>query len=818
MSAPKYSTGLHKKIEELQKSDKKDYIKAVDCGFCGYSVKPGARRNSRIKPDTLWAKYPTTCRTIFRKKLEGHEKTCSKCLALVNECVSQVSEEEYSDYLIKASYHEWLQVKGNSIQSVLTNEKIITEEVFVQPKTRKVELEEAFKVVRKYANEGSPTKDPINPKRVYTVIEGKDDISVVKLPEMFKKDTDGPGRPPFTPHLVQLASELMVESNVSAGKVGNAKTTIEKTLLGYKGQTFSVQTALRALVVKMTAADTIRANWVPKQKKIFLGQDGASAEGRHFIQSHLIGVNGQGNISIMFLTLFETYDGTSGEEIAMHIENIVNSIGILQRALGIQKIFTLLDINGLVFDTTSENTGKFSGVNAELEKRRKSLYDQIVKSCPREKFPNYVPLLLISCCDHVAQLVLVHFFKNLEATLKKWDATECLNGDTCILQDMFDSFGNLLAGEEGRHFKTKIREDIHEGLLKTKFQISFQRTDHTRYLSLPNLIEKFFEFEKQIIHHMEALLSANELKDAPKRYWLLWRTSPRIRVVAKLVVEAAREIMHPMMKVGNATHSWLEWKALLEKILTKAGDRKHARCLKFSEQIIGEFPSDFRMDKTHIQNFSKDLNKDLGSAVIFILEKWYGDIISSEGNEEKWIVATNRHGERFVGILKWCIDRSKHVRLVVICAYMMLRHCKFDFVHDIDKKLQYIYIKQGRELYNNAITRGEREAMQTDSRLKKLNIGIAKSSKMSRDDKILDFMKSCGFKVESRAGKGKKTLKTKKPTLTVKIMQDFLAKLKRRRLYDGDVNRKTREKQLETIEQVLMPQTARKFTSAFGNE
>lgn len=818
MSTSKYSDGLQTRIAHNELAQKETYSKTCDCGICGHAIKKGARKDGKISPDTLWSTYEHTCITIFGKKYEGHKKTCSVCYWIVKDAVKEIPEEDCTRNLAQSAYLSFLEQKGNSLQSVLANEKIITDEVVVQSPSKKVELANVVEILKKHSSYGPPSKTPVKAKDIYTVLVGEDGVTSVKHPDNFKSHSEGAGRPRIDAPLVDLASNFMVDCGVSANKAGETKVEFEKTWIGVEGQSFSTQTALRCLVIKGCTADVIRAKWTPKQKSIWLGQDGGSAEGRHFIQSHLIGVDYQGNVTIMFLTLIETFGATTAPEIAQALIRVIDSIGTLQRSLKMDKIFSLLDIGGLVFDTTSENTGRFTGINAELEKYRKEFYDRLLKIYPNEKFAPYVKLVLMSCCDHVAQLILVYFFKNLVDTLKKWNATDCLAGDECVLQAMFDCFGNLLSGDEGRHIKSKIRDDIHEKIFETKLNVSFQNTDHTRYLSLSNLVEKFFEFETQITEHMETLMAANELTAPQLRYWLQWKTSTNLRIVAKLVVEAARDTMRSMMKLGNSTHSWLDWKGYLEGTLKKAADRKHFRDTKFSDEIISEFPKGDIKDKKRVQDFAKDVNKDLGTAIISILEKWYGDVITSIGNEERWVVCTNRHSERFMFILKLCIRKSKHMRLIVICAYMMLRHCKFSFRYDIIETLQIIYIDQGRNLYNTAPTRAIREKKVRYGRLEQLKVGIVKSTKMSRDDKILKFMDSCGFKVAPPVAKGKKAKTVKKPSLTIDAMQLFFSKLKEKKIFTHPVKQGSREKHMIIIENELIPQTSAKFTSVFAKK
>jgi hypothetical protein len=106
---------------------------------------------------------------------------------------------------------------------------------------------------------------------------------------------------------------------------------------------------------------------------------------------------------------------------------------------------------------------------------------------------------------------------------------------------------------------------------------------------LPVLIEKFFEFENYVVKFMESMLAADKLNDVQKRYWIIWKTTPLLRGIALFIVKAKNQYMQPLMKVGNSTHSWKEWKSCLEKILHTAAEMKHSRCVELSNDVLKSF-------------------------------------------------------------------------------------------------------------------------------------------------------------------------------------------------------------------------------------
>jgi hypothetical protein len=95
---------------------------------------------------------------------------------------------------------------------------------------------------------------------------------------------------------------------------------------------------------------------------------------------------------------------SSAEIIANWIASQFDYFNKLQRMLKINETF-IYDIKGIVMDTTSENTGKYNGIAAILEKLRQEMFFlKFQKNCD--------PIIVKSCCDHVAQLCISEFRKS----------------------------------------------------------------------------------------------------------------------------------------------------------------------------------------------------------------------------------------------------------------------------------------------------------------------------------------------------------------------------------------------------------------------
>ena len=267
------------------------------------------------------------------------------------------------------------------------------------------------------------------------------------------------------------------------------------------------------------------------------------------------------------------------------------------------------------------------------------------------------------------------------------------------------------------------------------------------------------------------------------------------------------------MRVGNKIHSWKEWKKYLEDTLNKATLMKRSQCTELSTEILKTFDLPVNESNVTLRPVLHSLNVLLGNSIILVFLKWYGDIISSTDDNEKWIVATNRESERFISILKQCLDQSSHIKEVIINAYMRLRFLKFTFTNDIPQSLQSDLIKRGRELYNDATTRKEMNSIKKQHHDKCMEEALVKFQQKMREQRILAFMQDCGAEIQPKTGK--KPGSAPKISVTVDNLKEFLGKLKRHDLYSGEVNQRLKDHFLIVIETQMMPKGSAFYRTAY---
>eukprot|EP01080_Neovahlkampfia_damariscottae_P005730 gene5730-9553_t len=160
---------------------------------------------------------------------------------------------------------------------------------------------------------------------------------------------------------------------------------------------------------KGLAGDLKIAQILSEIKEIWIGCDGASYEDRSLVELHIMG-NFNGSYHYHLINILEKQH-SSGEMIAKWIVEQFEYFNSLQRMLNIKETF-IYDIKGIIMDTTSENTGKYNGIAAVLNKLREDIYfKKFGKSCEK--------IIVKSCCDHVAQLCITEFRKRIVLLLEE---------------------------------------------------------------------------------------------------------------------------------------------------------------------------------------------------------------------------------------------------------------------------------------------------------------------------------------------------------------------------------------------------------------
>lgn len=197
----------------------------------------------------------------------------------------------------------------------------------------------------------------------------------VPMKELFKKDSPTKGRPPITDEVIDVLADLQTKNFVSASQVGDVLKRCGEYWWSKSNdlpdKVLSKQSALRSMVIKGIGGDFEIAKILSSAKDIWIGTDGGSEDDRNFIELHVMRTL-NGELFHHFINVIEREHFT-GKEIAYWIVEQFNFYLKLQKQLKIRETY-LYDIVGIVFDTTSENTGKYNGVGTCFEQYRQNLY------------------------------------------------------------------------------------------------------------------------------------------------------------------------------------------------------------------------------------------------------------------------------------------------------------------------------------------------------------------------------------------------------------------------------------------------------------
>jgi hypothetical protein len=238
------------------------------------------------------------------------------------------------------------------------------------PKLRKVYRRIIHLDASKRKNEG---ETPPNKKQK---TKKKPEFVTVPLKELFSKDSPGKGRPALSDEVIDILADLQTKNHTSANQAGEILLMCGDFWMSQSehlpSEALSKQSALRSLLTKGIGADFEIAKILSKAPEIWIGVDGASEDDRHFIELHAMGAV-EGEYFTHFLNLMEKEHFT-GKEIASWISEQFEYYSKLQRQLKIRET-PVYAITGVVFDTTSENTGKYNGVAACLDELRQSVHE-----------------------------------------------------------------------------------------------------------------------------------------------------------------------------------------------------------------------------------------------------------------------------------------------------------------------------------------------------------------------------------------------------------------------------------------------------------
>src|SRR6185369_6999918 len=111
--------------------------------------------------------------------------------------------------------------------------------------------------------------------------------------------------------------------------------------------------------------------------------------------------------------------------------------------------------------------------------------------------------------------------------------------------------------------------------------------------------------------------------------------------------------------------------------------------------------------------------------------------------KDRFVICSNRQAERYISCIKQQLDKNSNIRLMLIMSFCKLRYLRYSFA-SLPKEWRSILKKQGRNPYNNAITRKKINQEKAFLYFQQLEQKIVKQAKLDRNKRVKDFLVELG--------------------------------------------------------------------------
>jgi len=103
------------------------------------------------------------------------------------------------------------------------------------------------------------------------------------------------------------------------------------------------------------------------------------------------------------------------------------------------------------------------------------------------------------------------------------------------------------------------------------------------------------------------------------------------------------------------------------------------------------------------------------------------------------MICSNRQAERYISYIKQQLDKNSNTRLIVIMSFCKLKHLSFSF-DSFPRELKSILKKQGRDLYNNSMTRKKVNQEKAFLYFQQLEQKVGKQVELKKSERIKDIL------------------------------------------------------------------------------
>jgi hypothetical protein len=388
-----------------------------------------------------------------------------------------------------------------------------------------------------------------------------------------------------------------------------------------------------------------------------------------------------------------------------------------------------------------------------------------------------------SCCDHVGQLCLAEFRKRIVATLRTLNLPHLIKSDEFVLFPLLSCLGNFIGrGKERDVLVARIQQDY-----KINSMISINPINEVRYLSYCNLAEIFVNYEKSIDFFFKQNSIAKNLSNAQQEYYKLCQ-DPFVKISLKFLVLLSKNIIKPIMKKGNLTTSSAEYLKCMEKILSDIERLKQSTL----EEESSSFKFSSEVERQQFLIKGKAILHLLLDCCLYILQKWDSNYIqkTNENGKDRFVICSNRQAERYISYIKKQLDKNSNTRLIVIMSFCKLKHLNFSF-DSFPRELKSTLKKQGRDLYNNSITRKKANQDKAFLYFQQLEQKVGKQVELKKSERIKEILVYLEY-----LGKG--------DNLTLANMKTILLQWQVQGYYSGSLELRDKKEYLEVFWSAVM--------------
>ena len=460
-------------------------------------------------------------------------------------------------------------------------------------------------------------------------------------------------------------AQMLAKCNVSARQCGNVVDIITHGFDARETSNVSKDTANRCLVEGAMCLDHEMAKKLSQTRELYVGIDETSKiDRRSFIELEFGGIL-EGKMWGYIFSLTEVAQHKAKDLVSL-IKSTLSKIRKLQKALDCRET-QLWDLEYIVFDWTSVNTGRYNGLFKKLKQKRKREW--------RKKTGGIGPLKKFSmkgCEDHLVALIAKEWDSKVGVLAKHWEDSQLMtskprssvkNGVTELISELTKRLRGLWKAPFAGYCQSRYTR-------RKRKPRSFTRVSNTRYVSYEIAASELYDCFKPIVDFV--------LKEAKDDLELLKTKATFMKLQSNLVCQVIK-----MMKMINTKFSRCVMKKAAELDTVAEYEQLRAANNQFFSSMLTSaamrakfFEMDWLKEVTNVDPTSVNLNDRekvhcIALAWITAGQKMYNKHADTfKGHTLQSLKATNRSGERIFAQVNLRLEANRNTRVALLESYV----------------------------------------------------------------------------------------------------------------------------------------------------